>query len=421
MGRIIADLHIHSRYSRACSKQINIANLEKYAKLKGIGLLGTGDFQHPEWQKELKKELVEDGTGIPKTKTGFPFAYSTEISLMYTDGRGRRIHLVALAPSMETVDQITEALGKRGRLDYDGRPIFKIPCPEFVEMMRKISKDIEVIPAHAWTPYFGLFGSMSGFDSITEAFKDQAKHINAIETGISSDPAMNWRLSQLENKQILSFSDCHSYWPWRIGREATIFDLKKLTYQDLLKAIRTGEGLSETIEFFPEEGKYHYDGHSACRISMSPAESIKHKKICPACRKPMTIGVMHRVEELADKPEGYKPKNAKPFKSLVPLSELIAHGIGSPTASQKTWKIYNELIKEFGNELNIALNAEEEKLNKTAPEKVTELILRNRLQKIKFQPGYDGEYGKPIFDENKKEEKKHIKKPAQKGLSEFYK
>jgi len=418
MGKVIADLHIHSRYSRACSKQISIANLEKYARLKGLGLLGTGDFQHPEWQKELKQELVEDGTGIPKTKTGFPFAYSTEVSLMYTDVKGRRIHLVALAPSIEVVDQITDALGKRGRLDYDGRPIFKIPCPEFVEMMRNISKDIEVIPAHIWTPWFGLFGSMSGFDSMIEAFKDQSKHIHAIETGLSSDPAMNWRMSQLENRQILSFSDSHSFWPWRIGREATIFDLKKLTYSDLIKAIRTGEGLKETIEFFPEEGKYHYDGHRNCKVCMDPKESRKHNKICPVCKKPMTIGVMHRVEELADKPKGYKPKTAKPYKSLIPVSELIAHGVGAGIATQKTWKVYNALINEFGNDMNIALEADEEKIKKIAPEKVADLILRNRFQKIKFQPGYDGEYGRPIFDESKKKEIKPVK-PAQKGLSEF--
>lgn len=414
--KIISDLHIHSRYSRACSKQLSIANLEKYAKIKGLNLLGTGDFQHPEWQKELKQELTDDGSGIAKTKTGFPFVYSTEVSLIYTDGRGRRVHLVALAPNMETVQQITETLGKRGRLDYDGRPIFKIPCPEFVEMMREINPDIEVIPAHIWTPWFGLFGSMSGFDSIKEAFKDKAKHIHSIETGLSSDPPMNWRIKELENRQILSFSDSHSFWPWRIGREATIFDLKKITYSELLKAIRTGEGLKETIEFFPEEGKYHYDGHRNCKVCMSPKESIKHNKICPACKKPMTIGVMSRVEQLADQPEGHKPGTAKPFKSLIPLSEVIAHGVGAGIATQKTWKVYNLLMQEFGNEMNV-LEADEERIRKTVPEKIAELIIKNKKQKIEFQPGYDGEYGKPIFEGEKKEIKQV--KPAQKGIGDF--
>ena len=417
--KIISDLHIHSRFSRACSKQINISNLEKYAKIKGLGLMGTGDFQHPEWQKELKKELIDDGTGIAKTKTGYSFVYSTEVSLIYTDGKGRRIHLVALAPDMDTVEQITDALGKRGRLDYDGRPIFKIPCPEFIEMMHGINKDIEVIPAHIWTPWFGLFGSMSGFDSIIEAFKDKAKHIHAIETGLSSDPPMNWRLSQLENRQILSFSDSHSFWPWRIGREATVLDLKKLSYSNLLKAIRTGEGIVETLEFFPEEGKYHYDGHRNCNVCISPQEAAKVNNICPVCKKPLTIGVLHRVEELADKPEGFKPKNAKPFRHLIPLSELISAGVGTGIATQKVWQVYNELIKEFDNETAIVLDADEAKMRKIVPDKVVDLILRNRKQKIEFQPGYDGEYGKPIFD-NKPVEKKMIK-PAQKGLNDFVK
>jgi uncharacterized protein (TIGR00375 family) len=417
--KIISDLHIHSRHSRACSKQLSIANLEKYAKIKGLNLLGTGDFQHPEWQKELKQELTDDGSGIAKTKTGFPFVYSTEVSLIYTDGKGRRVHLVALAPNLETVSQVTEALGKRGRLDYDGRPIFKITCPEFVEMMRGISPEIEVIPAHIWTPWFGMLGSMSGFDSIKEAFKEQAKHIHSIETGLSSDPPMNWRIKELENRQILSFSDSHSFWPWRIGREATVLDLKKITYSDLLKAIRTGEGLKETIEFFPEEGKYHYDGHRNCGIVMSPKESIKHNKICPVCKKPLTIGVMSRVEELADQPEGYKPGTAKPFKSLIPLSEVIAHGVGAGIATQKTWKAYNALMQEFGNEMNVVLEADEDRLRKTVPEKIADLIIKNKNQKIEFQPGYDGEYGKPIFDGRKKEIRPV--KPAQKGLGEFCK
>lgn len=417
--KIISDLHIHSRYSRACSKQINIENLEKYAKIKGLNLMGTGDFQHPEWQKELKKELTDDGTGIAKTKTGYPFVYSTEVSLIYTDGRGRRIHLVALAPDMETVSQVTDELGKKGRLDYDGRPIFKIPCPDFVDMMRGINKDIEVIPAHVWTPWFGLFGSMSGFDSIIEAFKDQAKHIHSIETGLSSDPPMNWRLSQLEKRQILSFSDSHSFWPWRIGREATIFDLKKLTYSDLLKAIRTGDGVVETLEFFPEEGKYHFDGHRNCNVCLSPQEALKVNNICPVCKKPLTIGVLHRVDELADKPEGYKPANAKPFRHLIPLSELIAHGVGTGIATQKVWRVYNDLIKEFDNETAIVLDADEAKMRKIVPDKVVDLIMRNRGQKIEFQPGYDGEYGKPIFGE--KPVKKEVVKPAQKGLGDFVK
>ena len=236
--KIIADLHLHGRYSQATSKNLSIKNLETYSAYKGTNLLGTGDFTHPKWIEEIKNELTEDETGILKTKSGFNFVLSTEISLIYSQGgKGHRIHNIVLAPNLDVVRQITEYLLTKGRVDYDGRPIFKIPCMDFVENLRNISQDIEVIPAHCWTPWFSLFGSMSGFDSVKEAFGDQEKHIHAIETGLSSDPAMNWRLSQLDKYAIVSFSDAHSYWPWRIGREATVFELPKLTYKSLITAL----------------------------------------------------------------------------------------------------------------------------------------------------------------------------------------
>src|SRR3989338_2357073 len=303
--KIIADLHIHSRFSRATSKELNIKNLEKYAKIKGLNLLGTGDFTHPEWLKELKNELTEDETGILKTKTGFNFILQGEISLIYTqDGKGRRIHNVLLAKNLDVVEQINEALLKRGRLDYDGRPIFNLSCIEFTEMMKSIDKDIEIIPAHIWTPWFSLFGSMSGFDSVEECFKDQAKFIHALETGLSSDPAMNWRLSQLDNYTLISNSDSHSFWPWRIGRECNIFDIK-LAYDAFIKSLKTKEGFIETIEVDPSYGKYHFDGHRLCKVCMSPKDAIKNKNICPKCGRKLTIGVLHRVEELADREEGF--------------------------------------------------------------------------------------------------------------------
>jgi uncharacterized protein (TIGR00375 family) len=428
--RVVADLHIHSRFSRACSKQTDIPNLEKYAKLKGLGLLGTGDFQHPKWGPELKQELTEiSGTGVYQTKTGFPFIHQTEISLVYTDGgKGRRVHHVVLAPSREVVDQVTEALSKKGRIDYDGRPIFNISSAAFVEMLQSISPDIEVIPAHAWTPWFGVFGDKSGYDSLKDCFHDQTKNVHAIETGISSDPAMNRRLSQLDNINIVSFSDMHSFWPWRIGREATIFDLKELTYKNILKAIRTGEGLAGTIEFFPEEGKYHYDGHRACGIVMSPAEANAVNKICPVCKKELTIGVAHRVEQLADRKEGEKVPNLKQFHRIIPLSELISAAIGSPVASKNTFKAYYDLVGKFGNEFAVLLDATEEELKKATDAKIVELIMRNRKQEIKWHPGYDGEYGHPIFDENAPAPKPKIKpapvqdkpaKPIQRGLGDF--
>ncbi|MBN1644520.1 hypothetical protein JW851_00570 [Candidatus Woesearchaeota archaeon] len=818
--KIISDLHIHGRYSRATSKQLTISNLEKYARMKGLNLLGTGDFTHPEWFKELKKDLIFDD-GVLKTSNGFCFIPQTEISLVYTDkGKGRRIHQVILAPDFEIVLQITEALKKRGRVDYDGRPIFKITSPELVEMMNSISPKIEIIPAHCllpktlihtnyslteinkisagdkvlthngvwqkvlktynrkyqgdiyhvipfyfregikttpehpflaiktmkkcastkgfckmgcsqektcrrkhylnyspswisaknlensdillypiiketkdrtsiniyeyigsfvkkkhkikpfgsrgkgikpiiplnketcrligyylaegytnnrdaigfcfhqqekeyindvinliqqtfgisspkiihrnksveliyfskllldffsllvypnskkcastkklpdfclylprekqselfrgwwrgdagitssqdlanqmkmiclrlkiipsiyietkekfnsrkhitgkrtiiakkdhyifsnlsfykdefnllsdkcfkrfktkmnrkhgwidnnyiyipikkikkekysgnvfnlevekdnsylsefatihncWTPWFGMLGSMSGFDSLKECFQEKANKIHAIETGLSSDPAMNWRIKELDNKSILSFSDLHSFWPWRIGRECTIFDVNKLDYDSILKAIRNQE-VVETIEFFPEEGKYHYDGHRNCGIVMNPKETKKHKGICPKCGKKLTLGVAYRVEELADREEGYKPSTAKPFKSLIPLSEVISGGLGAGVATQKTWKVYNDLQK-LGNEMEILLEVPKEKLVSVCNERIADLIIKNREQKIKIEPGYDGVYGKPIFDGVPKKEIKHI--PKQRSLGDF--
>ena len=319
--KVIADLHLHSKYSRATSKQLDIANLEKWAKVKGLNLLGTGDFTHPEWIKELKANISDDGTGILKSKGGMNFILQTEVSLIYSQGgKGRRVHNVLLAPSFDVVAQITEYFLKHGRIDYDGRPIFKIPCDEMTYELKKISDDVEVIPAHIWTPWFSLFGSMSGFNSVEDAFKDQTKNIHALETGLSSDPPMNWRLSQLDKYSLVSCSDSHSFWPWRIGREATIFELKELTYKGLIKALRTKEGLLGTIEVDPAYGKYHFDGHRNCKICLSPKESIKLKDICPVCGKQLTIGVDHRVNELADREEGFKPKGAKDFKRLIPLS-----------------------------------------------------------------------------------------------------
>lgn len=399
---VISDLHIHSKYSRATSPELNIENLEKWARIKGIDLLGTGDFTHPKWFKELKDSLIEKD-GILQTKTGFNFIPQTEISLMYTDGRGRRIHLVVLAPNLEIVQQITDYLGKRGRLDYDGRPIFKIPCPEFTEDMMKISKDIEIIPAHAWTPWFGVFGSATGFDSIEEAFKDQAKNIHAFETGMSSDPAMNWRLSRLDKYSIVSFSDCHSFWPWRIGREATIFNLKEINYKNVIDAIRNNK-INFTIETSPNYGKYHFDGHRLCDFSCSPEDTRKkYKGICPICKKPLVIGVMNRVDELADKdrPEGFERKNSKPFKSILPLHEILASSLGVSMNTKKVWEVYNNLIAKFGTEYEILLNSDIKEIAKLTDERIANYILRNREGKIQVKPGYDGEYGVPIFEQEK--------------------
>ena len=421
--KIISDLHIHSSYSRATSKDITIQNLEKYAKIKGLTLLGTGDWTHPAWLKILKENLDEDGSGILKTKTGFNFLLSTEISNIYSqDDKTRRIHNIILAPDFETVEQINSWLSKRGRLDYDGRPIFGFSCVELVENLMEISDKIMIIPSHCLTPWFSVFGSKSGFDTVEECFQDQAKHIYALETGLSADPSMIWRVAKWSDFTLVSFSDSHSFWPWRIGREATIFELKEPSYESLIKAIRTREGLVETIEVNPSYGKYHYDGHRDCGVSLSPQETKKSGSICPVCHRPLTVGVLHRIEELADRPEGFIPKNARPFHSLLPLSEIISSVIKSNPASTKVWEEYNNLINAFGSELNVLLEVDEERMKRVVNEKIADMIMKVRNGKINVKPGYDGVYGELETGEQPRKRcmtKKESEKTPQKTLGDF--
>lgn len=396
--KVIADLQIHSKYARATSKNISIENLEKYARIKGLNLLGVGDFQHPLRRLEINEKLTEDDKGILWTSTGFPFVWQTEVSLMYSQNGRRAVHLLIFAPNTEIANQITEYLGSKGRLDYDGRPIFGITSPDLVESLKKISDDIEIIPAHCMTPFFGLFGSKSGFNSLKECFQDQTKNIYAIESGMSADPEMLWRLN--ENINIVSFSDAHSFWPWRLGREATVFELEELSYKNLIKAIRTGEGLKSTIETPPEYGKYHYDGHRNCNFSCSPEKTKELNGICPICKKPLTIGVEYRIEELSKAPKGFKTNNAKPFIKILPLHEVISLYNKVGLESKQTLNTYNSLIESFKDEFSILLEkSKEELLRKEVDAKLAELIIKNRENKIKVNPGYDGEYGQAILGE----------------------
>ncbi len=399
---IIADLHIHSKYARATSKNISIENLEKYARIKGLGLLGTGDFQHPLWRKEIDEKLSEDKNGILRTANGFPFLWQTEISLLYSqNGKRRAVHPVVLAPNREIAEEITKFLTGKGRIDYDGRPIFGMTAEEFTEALKKIDGRIEIIPAHCMTPWFGIFGSKSGFNSLKEAFGEQVKHIYAVESGMSADPAMLRRFEEIASGKanIVSFSDAHSYWPWRIGREATIFEIPELTYDKIIRAIRTGEGFKATIETPPEYGKYHWDGHRLCGFSCSPEKTKELGGICPVCKRPLTIGVDNRVEEISKYPLGFKSKNSKPFYKLLPLHEIIALAKNISMQSRESWEIYDSLIKEFDNEFNILLKVPKEKLIRSLDEKFVGLILKNREGKIKVKPGFDGEYGVALLGE----------------------
>ncbi|MCH7567886.1 MAG: DNA helicase UvrD [Nanoarchaeota archaeon] len=403
---VIADLQIHSKYARATSSNLSIDNLEKYGRMKGLDLMGVGDFQHPLHRKEIDEKLTEDDKGILRTKNGFAFLWQTEVSLMYGQGGKRRaVHLLIFAPNTKLADEITKYLGSKGRLDYDGRPIFGMSCRDLVKDLKEIDDKIEIIPAHCMTPWFGLYGSKSGFDSLAECFQDQVDKIYAIESGMSADPGMLWRFEEVASGKVnvVSFSDAHSFWPWRIGREATIFEIPDLSYDNIIKAIRTGEGLKATIETPPAYGKYHWDGHRNCNFSCSPSESKKLNGICPKCNKPLTIGVDYRVEEIAKEPEGYKPENAKHYYLLLPLHELIALHFGTSLSSKKSWEIYNFLINDFDNEFNILLNiSNEEMIRKKVDEKLVELILLNREGRLEVKPGYDGEYGVVQLPEKQK-------------------
>ena len=416
--RIIADFHLHSRYSRATSKDMDIEHLARGAKIKGLDMLGTGDFTHPAWLTVLKDSLEPvDSSGIFKSN-GIFWMLTTEVSTVYMQGeRLRKVHHVIHVPDFDTVDQINEALSKYGDLASDGRPTLSIASPELVEILMSINNNILILPAHAWTPWFSVFGSRSGFDSVEECYQDQSKHIFALETGLSSDPAMNWRLSNLDRIILMSNSDSHSPNPWRLGREANVFELEKVSYKEIYNAVKEKDKKKFlfTIETDPSYGKYHFDGHRNCGISMSPEEAKRFNNICPKCKRKLVVGVLHRVEDLADRPEGFVPKDAIPFKSLLPLYEIISFASGTGQLySRKSMEEQNKLIEKFGNELNVLLNVPEEELEKATDKKIADAIIKIREGKVKFVPGYDGVYGKPILTDSMKR-----KVFGQRSLKEF--
>ena len=436
MAKFIADLHIHSKYSRATSKDMDLEELDRWADDKGISVMATGDFTHPQWFAELKEKLEPAEPGLFKLKQEYKrqtikgtlaetrFILTAEVSSIYSREspstglkRVYRVHNLLFAPDFETVEKINAQLGWIGNLKSDGRPILGLDCRELAKIVFNASPLAVIIPAHAWTPWFSIFGSMSGFDSIEECFGEYAKNIFALETGLSSDPAMNWRLSKLDNIALISNSDSHS--APRIGREGNIFDAE-LSYSGIMDAIKSGAPkFSATIEFFPEEGRYHYDGHRACGIVFSPEETKKHGGICPKCGKKLTIGVMNRVDKLADRPEIKFEKekflNAYdgrvPYYSLIPLDEIIAEVYGMGVVSKKVKEEYIKLIKAYGAELKILIDLNIEELKTVADEKVVKGIMAVRAKKLKVEPGYDGEYGKvKIFSEQEKENLLEVQK-----------
>lgn len=404
----IADFHIHSKYSRATSKDMEILSLAKWAKIKGISMLGTGDFTHPLWFSEIKDKLEETDYGVYGYE-GINFMLTTEVSNIYFKaGRTRKVHNMIFAANFKIAEEINKLLGEYGALESDGRPILGLECEKMAKMLFAIEPEILIVPAHAWTPHFSIFGSNSGFDSPEECFEDQTQKVFSLETGLSSDPAMNWRWSKLDRFCLTSNSDAHS--PSKIGREANVFS-GKINYKDLRDILKTKDRkrFLYTIEFFPEEGKYHWDGHRACKARLSPDESMRIHNQCPVCGKNVTVGVMHRLSKLADRKDGFVLESSPQFKSVVPLAEIISESLNMSPDSATVEKEYFQLVKNFGSEFKILLYAPEEELAEKCPPKIVKGIINMRMGNVDVIPGYDGEYGKvKVFKEGEAKSEKQL-------------
>jgi len=426
--RVIADLHIHGRYSRATSERMCVEEIARFARIKGLNLVGTGDFTHPLWLKELEKNLVPvPDANLYKLAGDSPsaifFMLTTEVSTIFTfENVVRKVHHVILTPSTVTARQINDKLSKYGDLGSDGRPTLNMAAPSLVEEVMEVSRENMVFPSHAWTPWFSVFGAFSGFDRIEDCYQDMTRHIYALETGLSSDPPMNWRLGSLDRFALVSNSDSHSFWPWRIGREANVFELESPSYDGVLDAIRCKDKtrFKFTIETDPAYGKYHWTGHRNCNVALSARDAIKLGNICPICRRKLTKGVEQRVEELADRQEGFTPENAIGFMRLLPLSEIIATvlGVDSPSV-QKVWSIYNLLIEKFGDEYAVLVDASRDALRAVVDAEVADAIVRVRQGQVVVVPGYDGVYGRLVLSDERSDRIQVPGTVQQRNLTDF--
>ncbi len=417
--KFVADFHIHSRFSRATSKTLDFEKLYIAAQVKGVTVVGTGDFTHPGWFAEIKEKLIPDEQGLFKLKPEIEsacnqqvppacrgdvrFVLVTEISNIYKKrDKTRKNHNLVFVPDLDIAEKLNTTLDSIGNIKSDGRPILGLDARDLLEIVLETSDQAFLIPAHIWTPWFSLLGSKSGFDSIKECFEDLTPHIFAVETGLSSDPAMNWRVSSLDGLTLISNSDAHS--PFNLGREANLFNIPR-SYPSIKHALETGnpDQFLGTAEFYPEEGKYHFDGHRKCGICYSPEKSITHKGICPVCEKPLTLGVLYRVESLADRPRGAKPEKYHPYANLIPLNEILSELLSVGPKSKKVNQYYETLLKELGSEFKILRTAAIDDINRVNIPLLGEAINRMRQGKVKMSPGYDGEYGKiTVFDPDEK-------------------
>jgi uncharacterized protein (TIGR00375 family) len=437
--QVIADLQLHSKYSRAVSPDMILPEIAAWTRRKGMGLVATGDWTHPLWFREIQANLEELGNGLLKLKDAAPtdplFLLATEVSCIYSQGgKGRRIHTLIWVPSLSSAEKINKEMTRQGcNLLSDGRPIIGLTSIQVAELVLTIEPKALIIPAHAWTPYFAVFGSMSGFNSLEEAYGPYAKNIYAVETGLSSSPSMNWRIMELDNRSIVSFSDAHS--GPKLGREATVFELSEFSYESIYQAIKQegSQKIAYTIEFYPEEGKYHWSGHRTCNIRWGPSDTAKNGTTCPVCGKPLTQGVEQRVDQLASRSEAElelsnypiiqlsnvkaigskKFPNRPPFVSVVPLQEIISECIGSPVASPKVQTPYRQLTDALGGEFTVLLHSTHEDIAKIAGERVAAGIEKVRKGDLVVDPGYDGVFGvvklwregeeKPLVDATKEQ------------------
>lgn len=464
---LVIDLHLHSRFSRAVSQRMNLQNMYIWGRKKGLNVLSIADFTYPLWFKETRAQLEESNDGIYKFKRekqlddelglpirendpGMHFLLSTEVACIY-GGRVKdgvagtyRIHNLILAPNYEIALKINKTLVARGfNLTSDGRPILGISAKNLAELLFEIDRKIVIIPCHIWTPWFSLYGSKGGYDRINDCFGEYAKYIFAVETGLSSDPSMNWRVNELYSRSIVSFSDAHSL--EKMGREATVLRIKTknqklktedITYSNIMNALVRGrEKVFETaytIEFYPEEGKYHYTGHRNCNIVMTPEETLTNGTICPVCKRELTVGVMNRVEELSDlKPDNYieeedhygtvwvkdKENKRPPYVNLVPLLEILSEALNSGVGTNAVMTAYDSLVGNLGSEHEVLLRSPLEKIQTLAGVTIAEGIEKVRKRQIHIAPGFDNTYGVvEIWDKNSHKKETIIEEKPQKGF-----
>jgi len=441
---IVVDLHIHSKYSRAVSPKMEPLVMAQWARRKGINLLGSGDFTHPLWLRGLKGQFKEVENGVyclRGDKGTVNFILTGEISCIYSQGgKTRKIHLVVLVPSFKIAYKINQELEEHGfNLVSDGRPILGFSARDLVELLKEVDERIVVIPAHIWTPWFGLYGSKSGFDSLEECFGNMSQYIHAIETGLSSDPAANWRIRELDDRQIVSFSDAHS--PPKLGREMTVLKRKdgsgqSFSFTDVAEALEDKSdaqwAIAYTVEFYPQEGKYYYTGHRKCGVCQSPEETRKLGAICSVCGKPLTLGVMHQIQlkakssprveagtkfkiaEEIDKDgvrwiKNSSVPNRPPYVMLVPLSEVLSEALNVGTSSKKVINEYNNLTASLGSEMEILLRRKGKEIEKISGQRVSEAITKMRCGNIIIEPGFDGQFGRTqIFGQPGKQKKKQM-------------